>query len=346
MDLLFLLFIPCVLWKMRFRKEGFNEDYLSIRTTQALRGILSMLVLFYHLCQKLQGVKVLFFIDNFGIMCVSTFFFLSGYGLQKNYMEKPNYRKRILTKRIPAVLVPFLLLNLLYWGYYWLSGDPMTLAEILENQAMGIPLVDYSWYMFVILLIYCNYYLSTFLFRPGSWGMVLYHVISVVLWMFLCEALHYPFHWHHTVMAFVMGPLWAMAGEKIKERMQKHYWRSLAVSLLIFLVFYAAALKTAGISEVIVPLFWASCCAFIPLLLLVLMKVSIGNPILLFLGKISFELYGLQGLFIRLLRSDVCYIENDFLWCAAVTAACALGGWLLHELLQRILAPRKKKVNV
>lgn len=343
MDLIFLLFIPCVLWKMRYCKDGFHGDYLSIKSTQAVRGVMAMLVLFYHLCQKLQGVKVLFFIDNFGIMCVATFFFLSGYGLQKNYMEKPNYRQRILAKRIPAVLVPFLILNLLYWGYYYLTGDPMTLADIMANQAKGVPLVDYSWYMFVILLIYCNYYLSSFLFKPGSWGMVLYHVLSVAAWMLLCEAMGYPFHWYHTVMAFVVGPVWAMAGEKIKERMQQHYWRSLGIALVVFLGFYAAALKTAGLSEVITPLFWASCCAFIPLLLLVLMKFSIGNPILDFWGKISFELYGLQGLFIRLLRSEVCYIENDFLWCAAVIAASMAGGWVLHCLLQKLLTSSKRK---
>ena len=71
------------------------------------------------------------------------------------------------------------------------------------------------------------------------------------------------------------------------------------------------------------------------------MKFSIGNPILDFWGKISFELYGLQGLFIRLLRSEVCYIENDFLWCAAVIAASMAGGWMLHCLLQKLLSPAK-----
>lgn len=342
MDLVFLLFLPCVLWKMRYSRDGFHPDFLGVSSTQSLRGILAVLVLFYHLCQKLQGVRVLFFIDNIGIMCVATFFFLSGYGLQKSYSEKPNYRSTILSRRIPAILVPYLLLTALYWAYHALTGNTLSLVDLWRLLAEGAPIVDYSWYSVVILLIYLNYYLSTFLFRPGHWGMVAYHALSIALWMLLCRSIGFAFHWYHTVMAFVVGIFWAMEGERINARMQKHYLPSLLISLVVFLLCYAAALKTATIEEVIVTLFWAACCTFLPLLLLILMKFAVRNPVLHFLGNISFELYGLQGLFIRLFRGELCYIENDTVWCVTVIAVSVACSWLLHSLLAKILSPKKR----
>lgn len=337
MDLILLCFLPCILWKMRYCKTGFREDYLSISGTKALRGIMAVFILFHHLSQRLQGLRLLFFFDHVAILCVAAFFFLSGYGLQKSYQEKPGYSGRILRSRIPAVAIPYLLLMGIYWLYSALSGNPYSIGEVLLSLINGFPIVDYSWYLLAILLMYVLFYISTRLFPPESKGLLFFHVAFALVWVPFCRSIGYEFYWYYSIIAFSAGIFWAMEEKKLLPPMQKHYFPLLIGSLLVFGGCLIAAIKTTVGIEVVVPFFWGTCCGFLAFLLLVLMKFSFGNRILLFLGELSFEIYGLQGLFIRLFRNETLWIQNDTLWCMAVILSTVAGAWLLHEACRRIL---------
>ena len=341
MDFLFLLFLPCILWKMKYCKNGFHENFLSVGSTRALRGIMAVLILFHHLCQRLEGVRVMFFLDNVAILCVTAFFFLSGYGLHKSYCEKAGYSSKILRNRIPSVLIPYLGLIAIYWGYSFAEEQPYTLAEVLVSLVNGRPVVSFSWYILAILVLYFSYWISTLLFRPGHLGMLVYHFGFILLWVPFCRSLGWEYYWYYSIIGFPLGILWAAEGQRFMVFLQKRYMRFLIGSFVLFSGLFVAAIKTTVGIDVVVPLFWAACCAFLLFMLLVLMKFSFQNRILLFLGDISFEIYGLQGLFIRLLRSNLCYIENDTLWCFAVSTATVGCAWAMHGLFRKLLSMKK-----
>jgi len=262
---------------------------------------------------------------------VAAFFFLSGYGLQRSYQEKPGYPARILRSRIPSVAIPYLILMGIYWLY-----QPRTLGDTLLSLVNGFPIVDYSWYILAILLLYGLYYLSTRFFGPESRGMLLFHLVFVVAWVPFCRAVGYEFYWYYSIIAFPAGIFWAMKEKKLLPWLQKRYLLWLVVSLLTFGGGLIAAIKTTVGMEVVVPFFWAACCGFLVFLLLMLMKFSIGNRVLYFLGELSFEIYGLQGLFIRLWRSEQIWIQRDIVWCTAVIVSTIAAAWVLHRLCQRI----------
>lgn len=336
MDLLAVPVLLCTLWKMEYSREGFREDGLSLENTRALRGLLAVLVVLHHLYQRTRGGLLFFFFDNVGPLCVALFFFLSGFGLEKSRTQKPGYRKAILRRRIPSVLVPYLFLTLLYWLFSFLGDSFLTPAAVLRSFFNGFPVVTHSWYLLCILVFYFGFYLSLLLWDSNRPGIVVTNVVISLLWVLLCRVRNLPPHWYNAAFLFPAGIFWAAYGDRIRPFLHRHYGLALAGSLLGFCVFFPAALYTAGV-DVFVSLFWTGCCCFVALVGLILMKFRFRNPILLFLGEISFELYGIHGLFERLYRSPVIHVRSDLLWGAAVLVSSIAAAWALYRFFQWLL---------
>lgn len=336
MDLLFLLFLPCILWKVKFNRTGFCDAPLSVEKTGAVKGVLAVLIVLHHLSQRGESGVLRLLLSNLGVPCVCIFFFFSGYGLQKSYTEKPDYRAAILRRRVPSVLVRYLCLIPLYWGLGWIAGNPFTFGEVLRSLVNGYPVVSYSWYTICIVLFYVNYFMSTMLFGRRYRGILLSQLLFVVLWIAVCRALGYEEYWYNTAIAFPLGIFWAVYEEKLTPWLQKHYASALILSFLCFGFFFGAALAAMRVN-VFVSLYWAASCAFVLFLLLILMKFTFQNPVLRFLGEISFEIYGLHGLFMILYRSRLCCIENPFLWGGAVLVSTITAAWVLHRFFRRLL---------
>ena len=76
---------------------------------------------------------------------------------------------------------------------------------------------------------------------------------------------------------------------------------------------------------------------FVLVILLLFLKLSIGNRVLLFLGKLSMETYISQGLFIYAFRSKCVYIENEVLFCISVIVCTITFLLLFHKFINLIL---------
>lgn len=336
MDLLAVPVLLCILWKMSFHRGAFREDALSLDNTKALKGILAILVVLHHLYQQVQMGRLYFFFDNVGILCVSLFLFLSGYGLLKRYAGTPGYRATILRRRIPSVLIPYLCLILIYWLFSGVSGPILTPAEVLQSLVSGFPIVAHSWYILCILVFYIGFYLSVLLWRRNLPGIIGSNALLCILWVALCRARGFAPYWYNAAILFPMGIFWAAYENQLQAFLRTHYGPALAVSLLGFCGFFPAALVTAG-EDIFVSLFWPGCCCFVVLVLLILMKFRFGNPIVLFLGEISFALYGIHGLFEALYRSPVIWLEDPLLWGTAVLVSSVAAAWMLHRFFRLLL---------
>ena len=333
MELLTLPLILIACWKMDWCRSGFYDDGLSLTKTRALRGMLSLLVVMHHLFISETESPLYIVYDLCGILCVSLFFFLSGYGLEKSARSKAGYGGRILTRRIPSILVPYLFLTLLYWAQSSWQGNGDSLARILVRLVSGRSIVANSWYIHCLLAWYLCFALCQQLFaRRFRWKLGA-NLVFAVLWVFWCLFRGYAPHWYNAVIAFPAGIFWAEYEGILRTRLEKRYWPALAGSAGAFLGLLAGALITAG-DRIIVPLFWGAMCFFLLTVYLVLMKITVKNPLLLFLGDISFEIYGIHGFFIYLYQDR---FGSSLLRGSAVMLSSVAAAWVLHGVFQRIL---------
>lgn len=340
MNLIFLAFAVCVFRGVRFQRKGCDGAYLSIEKGRSFRGILALTVVCHHLAER-TGDSSLFHVFAFlGFLPVAYFFFLSGYGLQKSFAGKPNYRASILKKRIPSVLVPYLFVTLLYWVLSAVEGAPYSAGEVLRSFAVGDPIARFTWYIVFVLVLYVGFYLMSALYQGNQSRGVFWNLLFLTVCILGFRKLGFSGYWYNSCLTYPLGILWAMKEERWLPFVQKHFWLLAGLLLPAFGVVFLATMVLVDASWVLV-LYWLSGILFTAVCLLLQMKVTFGNPLLKLLGDCSMEIYMLQGFFLTLYRGNRIYMESPVMWSAAVLVSTCLGAWGLHALFGR-----KKKITV
>ena len=79
-----ILFVLMLLYKIKFSGiKTYHEDYLSLEKTNAIKGILAIIIVLHHLAVRLEDRMWLApFNKNAGWLTVAWFFFFSGAGLE------------------------------------------------------------------------------------------------------------------------------------------------------------------------------------------------------------------------------------------------------------------------
>ena len=324
-----------------------NSDYISINTGKCLRGLLSLTVIFHHLAQRTTEGLLFHQFTRVGFLAVAMFFFFSGYGLQKSYIASSDYKKRFLLRRIPPVLFPYVVVTVLFWAMYAIDGQVYSIKEIILAIINGSPLGSFSWYIINILVFYIAFWLLMNLFGTSYRGMIVGACVWYVLYAVFCIKMGYGSWWYNTSELLIVGMFWATYEETILNFVHKHYkfFTPLVWSLFIFLFLFRRSLvNIIGIKGISLILPMMCAVLFVLSVLLFAMKFEIGNPILTFLGKISLEVYLVQGLFIRGLRTNTIYIQNEALWSLLTVLGSVVFGAILNYLLGIPLKKYKKLI--
>lgn len=137
-----------------------REGYLSLDTGKYYRGFFAIVVIFHHLAQATGTGMVFRYFKLVGYLAVAFFCFLSGYGLQKSYIAKGDrYRKGFILKRIPTILIPYIIITAIYWlAYVFIDGKYYSLRDIGIAIIKGVPIVSHSWYIISLLVFYVAYW--------------------------------------------------------------------------------------------------------------------------------------------------------------------------------------------
>lgn len=338
LSLLILLFYGAKLIKPL---PSLNREYLSLNTGKYYRGIFAIVVVFHHLTQQTTTGFIFREFQTVGFLAVSIFFFLSGYGLQKSYIAKSeHYNKGFLLKRIPTVLIPYLVFIVLYWLMYLIGGDFYSLKYIIVGIINGKPFVDNAWYILNILVFYFAYWILMKLCKKHHFLMILGGLIWYFLYFYYCIKQGYGEWWYNSSQLLIVGMFWATYEHIIIEILNKTY---IIIAPIIWFSFILLYRKPESIIEMIPSSYNMIIVTEITAILFALsvilfsLKIQIGNKILGFLGEISFEIYMAQGIFMQTLRSKFFYIENEFFWCIAVLTGTIIFSYFLHIILQLIL---------
>lgn len=334
--LLFLLFYQA----KPAPKGQFHTDSNSGQSDLPLRGFLMLVIVLHHLSQQLKNPGPMKLLWGVGILCVSFFFFSSGYGLMKSHLAKPDYFHGFFRRRYSKLLLPFYLCNLLYLGINMLSGLSYTPQRLLKCL-LGLELVNtHAWFILTIALFYLAFYLI-FRFvqkRPLQYLLLLLFQTGYTVFCMQKGAGLQLFEgpwWFNSSSLFFTGVLFAGFEPFIMAFFRQNYRLLMTLSVPVFLLFYTVSVyvtnafpyQTQSMSPLSprmlkswFDLGWQSLAvvSFCLVVTLFTMKIKCSNPLLSFLGKISLELYLVHGLFIQLFKGQLCTIDNDFLFIAAV----------------------------
>ena len=266
--LIVLILFGC---KFAWRKNEFNDDFLSLDVTKSLRGLAAIGVILHHISQEsaFQKVKELSPFVNAGFYFVAIFFFCSGFGLIKSLKTKENYLDGFLKKRVlKTIVIPFYVCVLLYGIYKLIMGVKMPVAHWITNL-LGLTLMnDYAWYPIVLSILYVAFYfifkyiknrklcfalMFLVIFAQGvffafnghfawwagekNWWLKPNAWANAQWWMQQRIIWFYGEWWVNSSIAFFIGMIYANFEEKIVAWFKKCYWIKLVALLVLWMTF-------------------------------------------------------------------------------------------------------------
>lgn len=322
----------------------YNDDYLSLSQTKLIQAAAAIGVILHHVTQDVTvyGSKPMGPITAFaqmGILFTSIFFFSSGYGLLLSFRTRENYLDGFLLHRLPAVIIPFFMANLAYIIFTCISRGRIIETNKMLRYFFGIYLINGNgWYIIEILVLYLAFYILFRFIKKKDVSLFLLIAFSFLLIMWTKNRGHEdPLKgvtsnwfmgewWYNSTVVFVMGLLFARFKEKITEWIKNHYKTLLIITVPLFI----AAFVVEEIARVRLGYYndynkfsWMDnetvtciaqnllCIVWMFLVILLSLKIKLGNECLKFVSLISTELFLCHGIFVTLFTDE--FNVNAFL---------------------------------
>lgn len=312
---------------------GIQMPGINIETSGMLKGVLCILVILHHL-QYGVDLAYLHVFKHIGAAVVSTFFFLSGYGLMSSYQKKGQaYFVDFWAKKFYKILWPFLIVNLLYLIFNSFDKG-MIQPDLWKNfVTKGITPLPYSWFVFTIILFYPVFYFIFSLRQVSSVWKILLLTLSVFLYIFFMKnQMNFERSWWVSVLGFPMGFIFCSY--------QAKFWTFVNTDLnkILFILFFLAI--GAGLALMKIEILYIFVYAIIPVIVITFISLFEipRQKYLIFLGAISFEMYLLHGMWIFLLRGQMIQLHSDYTYVFAVFLLTLVTAYLL----KLVLASQKK----
>lgn len=302
MLIFYILLFLLVFLSMRY-KLGYNREYLSYDTTNAVKGVFILLVFIAHIVPYIlkSGADVMG--EGFGIVhnrigqwIVAMFLFYSGYGIMESIMRKGNaYVANIPIKRVFNTLLNFDIAVLAFIILALLLRTPLTIKQCLLSFTGWETVGNSNWYIFVILVCYVltfvSFYKQNNLLKSAfiCFGLIVF--TSLLLSVFKQE------YWYNTMWCYSAGMLFSLFKDRI-EIFAKTYYFQLLFAVISFLIL--VSLIPYHAKGLIYNSFSVLFCAMVVLLT---MKFNIESKFFVWCGKNLFPIYIYQRIPMIILAS-------------------------------------------
>lgn len=324
-----LLLVMTFFGAKRAKKGEVAGDFLSLSQSKLIQGFACVAIIIHHLTQQIteygyvdKGFITIF--NYIGILFTALFFFFSGYGLIASVYTKDNYMKSFPVKRFPTVLIPFWIINILGFLLVTLAyGAKYTLVEALSD-IFGYTLINSNgWFIVEIVFIYIFFYVLFSLIKNKDVAMVLLTIAVILLIVYSYFQGHdqgTKSHWFkgewwfNSTITFVFGMVYARFKDGLTEFINKHYKTVMMITIVLFLItlyesiinvmrfgYYMDIAVGIGKYGKLITLIsqMAVCLVSTMLVLLLNMKITIGNKVLKYISGMSVELYLIHGFFVH-----------------------------------------------
>ena len=331
-----------------------QKEYLSKNQTTALKGMLALCVLLCHVVPAsgvFQGSILSPLFGSLGYLSVAVFFFLSGYGIAVQYQAKKEYYlKTFLKNRVASIYCLTLFLTILYGVFRILVGVRFSLFEILQSLLIGNTIVSNGWYLQIVLLFYILWYLTTKHIKDEQ---ARYAALCVAVLLYMLIGMLFLAHfWFQSSLGFLLGVFWQRNKQRLDNWLffsRKRVFAVLSITVIAFCITYLLASKGFIPHKAISAIFRSvmSCLSAALFVVLVLMfnmlfgKVFNCNA-LQFVGKLSMEIYVLQGIPLHIFKTGKLSIGNGWLYIVCVIAVTVLLSIAMHPIIQFVTNIPKK----
>jgi len=284
-----------------------KNNFLDRTQTDQLKGIAILFVVTGHLWShvSLDGN-----VPNFAGYAVALFLLLSGYGLTRSWQKKPLTAREFAGRRIGRVMVPYWIATICILSLdYWLLDRQYSLVEICStfcglNFKHSLRYLDYTrWYITLILIFYCVFFLANRSLRPLT---ALFSLFLFSLSLFVLRRMDiFPFGGLFHFIAFPLGCLIACL---YTPQNVAFINRKLPLAILLAVTLLGAVLcnkvmpglNESGAVAKLTKLFVSNAK---PILLCVLLIAVFGllgtfkicSRFFMFCGMVSYEIYLLHG---------------------------------------------------
>lgn len=275
-----------------------SRSYLDLETSQSLKGLAALSLIFGHLSNKCLEEKTFF--DLGGYWAVVVFLFLSGYGLAKTYglqRVDRSYWPRRIVKVFPALWLTIVLFTLMD---HFLLGLEHSWLELLGNVAgvgfngIYVRVNSPTWFITYILVNYVIFYCISFLklsirVKIGIFFLMTFLVSSLVRIPALKENFRL---WIPYTMVFPLGICAHVFNDNIEQMLRwldgrKWLFLTLIVICLVICSNAFEVIKTNFNKLIAAPFFGFLIVCFAHLA----RNFKWKSGFLDFLGKYSYEIY-------------------------------------------------------
>ena len=243
MTLIIFLFLGVCIYNAKICKNNFYcENYLTISENNSIRGILATLILICHTLYflkfqysgRLSNIILKLFLNS-GYLAVGIFLLFSGYGLMYGLINKQNYLNGFLHKRLPKIIIPFIITNILYIIVKSNTGIAFSFKEIILSF-FTVKIMPNAWYIITIIIFYIIFYLFFHYFELKK--SIIYLMCFQILYIILCYVFKLGEYWYVSSIPFVLGVVLGANKLEIIKKCQRNYVYFIVISFFCFLLFY------------------------------------------------------------------------------------------------------------
>lgn len=272
------------------REDG--QHFFDINNSNALRGFWCLIVVLVHIPVAHQN-RIQDMVGSFAYVGVTFFFMTSAYGLKLQMRKSPNRIKMFWKRRLPKLLIPCFVVNLLN----------ILVNEITNREITILSLFKINNWVVWLLVCYFFFWIS-YRFMGGykdCLTIILVSIFSVTVYALKKYDSTLP-GWCPEIFGFVWGLCLVDVKENVLRFAKKQWILKVAVLGL------ASCVCGLGYLKLKLIVFWGDYLLKIVLGLLLLAlllyinaRICFGNKVNAFLGEISFEVYLTHELVFRLI---------------------------------------------
>ncbi len=290
-----------------------------------LRALLPLIIILGHI-SLFCGSKLSDF-NQAGMFALGLFFFMSGYGLEHKRQRGHIVLKELAT-RLKKLLTPLVIPCLLYLGLLYVIDGTIfqTITANIKDYCIVLP---FTWFVPILCFIYVIFY-ATSTFISNSWTFLIAVTAEIIVLSITNTAVSHIAYISLSNLAFPAGVLYKQNESRILNLMSRKSVTAIAIVIIITLTFCLTHLHNY----------------FIPLEILIWTVVTIclysrvqikTNKVIVFLSKISYELYLCQGITFALIGQgpDNHNLLLHILLCLCMTIAIA---YVCHTTTQKLTA--------
>lgn len=297
MIFILVILIAILFYGIKVTPQGeYHTDYSSPKQTAVINGIFTLLIFFSHASQYVElggflDEPYLAFRKYVGQLVVASFLFFSGFGMMESINRKGNdYVKSIPAKRFFKVWYHFAIALLLYLAVAIIFNRHYPIQNILLSFTGFKAIGNSNWYMFVTFAMYIIIYIAFMIGRKHKTiGLTLVFALTIAFVVFEYK-IGLEQRYYNTIFCLPFGMLFSVIKpyfDKIVMKNDLFYFISTGCVFLIYYIFEHYRAKS-----IVHHNFFAILAVI--LIMMITMKVKIGNPILDFFGNHIFSFFILQ----------------------------------------------------